>query len=188
MYISNKICYLQGRRFGSSDWSSSAWVTVQVNCSLPCWECGYGAGEYVLNHDALHFWFLKRVSFRQSLSDAMKVTLISFGNQAVGPQGTDFCSCSNLSGLRLFPSARAGLLPPWMTVSHHRCDALRPLEPYEKKCLFRPEEGAPPHVQGAWTLPVHHPPLTTHLAFITQEQLLLHTLSGPHTISSSPNF
>lgn len=45
------------------------------------------------------FLFLKKFYFRQSPSDTMKVKLISSGNQAIGPHGTDSSCCPILSSL-----------------------------------------------------------------------------------------
>lgn len=59
------------------------------------------------------FLFSKKFYFRQSPSDTMKVKLLSFGNQAIGPRGTHCCRCSILSSLYPVFSARAGLLQPW---------------------------------------------------------------------------
>ena len=77
---------------------------------LRVWLWGWGACFEVW---CPIFLFFKKFYFRQSLSDAMKVKLISFGNQAMGPQGTDIYRCSILSSLCPVPSARAGLLLPW---------------------------------------------------------------------------
>lgn len=46
----------------------------------------------------------------EARNDAMRFKLVSFGNQATGPSGSDVCRCSDLSSLCWIPSARDLLL------------------------------------------------------------------------------
>ena len=75
------------------------------------------------------FLFLEKFYFRQSPGDTMKVKLISSGNQALGPHGTDSSCCLSQQSA---PSPRPGLAccSPGVRVSQHCWDGLTLFEPY----------------------------------------------------------